>query len=175
MFKTCKEYLKIGIGKYINYSVHNPLFCRVFWILTQLVMAAAYWHGYSEELNNMSRWHCSTTSLCFCHVPFFFLTGLTSFGEFALWRRLWKECLAKILGHEVYSLSPLNEPKKTKHTCWLKLYPIFLWHLLMQANAIIAEHRNMECYASLSSPRLERRITLLCGSQNFFFPCKGFF
>lgn len=111
----------------------------------------------------------------FLSCTFFFLTGLTSFGEFALWRRLWKECLAKILGHEVYSLSPFNEPKKTKRTCWLKLYPIFLWHLLMQANAIIAEHRNMECYASLSSPRLERRITLLCGSQNFFFPCKGFF
>lgn len=86
MFKTCKEYLKIGIGKYINYSVHNPLFCRVFWILTQLVMAAAYWHGYSEELNNMSRWHCSTTSLCFCHVPFFFnrfdqLWGICSLEE----------------------------------------------------------------------------------------------
>lgn len=70
---------------------------------------------------------------------------------------------------------PFKWTKKTKRTCWLKLYPIFLWHLLMQANAIIAEHRNMECYASLSSPRLERRITLLCGSQNFFFPCKGFF
>lgn len=69
LMKCCTEYFKIRIEKRINCSVY-PIFCRVFLIITQL-MAAIYWHAYSEEFNNMIRWQCSPTSLCFCHVPLF--------------------------------------------------------------------------------------------------------
>lgn len=115
MFKIWKKESKnIRYYVQIQYFVELHEGLWVFWILAQ-VMAAAHWLGYFEEINNISRWHSLFTyKLVFLSCTLF-LTGLTSFVEFALWTRL-KGMLCKDTWHEAFDLYPLNEPKTT-HPC----------------------------------------------------------